>query len=418
MTGTVSLSVSHSGALIRRVRAPGLSLARRFLVSLVRQVEYGQIVIRTPAGEAIHCKGPRSGPSARLTLNHWRAVRRLLIGGDIGFAKSYMDGDWSSPDLTALIELAARNHETMMPSLNGSYLARLANRLLHLRRSNTRRGSQRNITAHYDLGNDFYAAWLDPGMTYSSGFYEEAGTDLEAAQTAKQDMVIDALALSGGERVLEIGFGWGGLAGRLAREHGCHVVGLTLSPAQLDHARERLTDACSPGSVELLRRDYREVDGIHDRIVSIEMLEAVGKDYWPTYFATIRDRLRPGGIAVLQVITMAEGRYAAYEHGADFIQRHIFPGGMLPSDSAMRGRIADAGLVLDGVRTFGASYARTLADWQTRFQRVWPRLSLMGFDEHFKRKWQYYLSYCEAGFRAEALDVGLYRLHRPTRGER
>jgi cyclopropane-fatty-acyl-phospholipid synthase len=392
----------------------GLSLGRRFLVRLARQVEHGQLLIRMPSGEAIHCTGPYPGPSATLVLHRWRAVRRLLFGGDIGFAEAYMDGDWSTPDLTSLIEIAARNHATMMPSLDGSRLARLVNRLLHLRRANSRRGSQRNIPAHYDLGNEFYAAWLDAGMTYSSGFYATAETTLEQAQDAKQNLIMDALTLTGGERVLEIGCGWGALAGRLARERGCRVVGLSLSPAQLDHARAMLPNGGASGLVELHRRDYRDVNGTFDRVVSIEMLEAVGKEYWPTWFATVHDRLRPGGLGVLQVITMAEDRYAGYERGADFIQRHIFPGGMLPSDSVVRLGIAGAGLVLDDVRTFGASYARTLADWQTRFQRAWPRLRPMGFDERFKRKWEYYLAYCEAGFRAGALDVGLYRLHRPT----
>jgi cyclopropane-fatty-acyl-phospholipid synthase len=377
-------------------------------------VERGQLLIRMPSGEAIHCTGPYPGPSGTLVLHRWRAVRRMLFGGDIGFAEAYMDGDWSTPNLTSLIELVARNHETMVPSLDGSRLARLANRLMHARRGNSRRGSRRNIPAHYDLGNGFYAAWLDAGMTYSSGLYEHTDTTLEQAQDAKQNLIMDALTLNGGERVLEIGCGWGGLANRLARERGCHVVGLTLSPAQLDHARTILPDGDASGRVELHRRDYRDVDGTFDRVVSIEMLEAVGKEYWPTYFATIHDRLRPAGIGVLQAITMAEDRYAGYERGADFIQRHIFPGGMLPTDSAVRHEITAAGLILDSVRTFGASYGRTLADWQARFQRAWPRLRPMGFDERFKRKWEYYLSYCEAGFRAGALDVGLYRLHRPA----
>jgi cyclopropane-fatty-acyl-phospholipid synthase len=411
MPDTVTLSITKSGAPAQL--GFGHGIARRFLVHLARQVEYGQLLIHMPSGEAIQCAGPSPGPSGRMILHRWRAVRRMVTGGDLGFAEAYMDGDLSTPDLTALVELAARNHTTMLPALDGSRLDRVLNRLLHLRRGNTRRGSQRNIPAHYDLGNDFYAAWLDAGMTYSSGLYRDADTTLEQAQTAKQDLAIEALALTGGERVLEIGCGWGGLAQRLAREHGCDVVGLTLSPAQLELGRERLADACAPGKALLRRLDYRDSEGTFDRVVSIEMLEAVGKDYWPAYFATVRDRLRPGGIAALQAITMAEDRYASYERRPDFIQRYIFPGGMLPSDSAMRARIAAAGLRLDGVRTFGASYARTLADWQTRFQRAWPRLCPLGFDERFKRKWEYYLSYCEAGFRAGALDVALYRLHRP-----
>ncbi|MSP29621.1 MAG: class I SAM-dependent methyltransferase [Acetobacteraceae bacterium] len=391
-----------------------LSLTRRFLQRLARQVTHGQLLIHTPGGEVIHRVGPHSGPSAALVLHRWRAVRRLLAAGDIGFAESYMAGDWSTPDLTALIELAARNHASLYASLNGSRVARWVNRLLHVSRHNSRAGSRRNIPVHYDLGNDFYAAWLDGGMSYSSALYTHPDRTLESAQSAKQDMVMDALALAGGERVLEIGCGWGGLAERLAREHGCGVIGLTLSPAQLAHAQARLADGCAPGHVELRLQDYRDTAGRYDRIVSIEMLEAVGQEYWGDYFSTIHNRLRPGGVAVLQVITMAEDRYAAYERGADFIQRHIFPGGMLLSDSAMRAHVAGAGLVLEDVRTFGDSYARTLAEWNRRFQRAWPRLRPLGLAEAFKRKWEYYLSYCEAGFRAGAIDVSLYRIARPV----
>ncbi len=263
MPATVTLTLDETNGW--PVRRTGLSIGRRFLVQLARQVEHGQLLIRMPSGEAIHCTGPQAGPSGTLVLHRWRTVRRMLVGGDIGFAEAYMDGDWSTPNLTALIELAARNHETMMPSLDGSRLARLLNRLLHLRRNNTRRGSRRNIPAHYDLGNAFYAAWLDPDMTYSSGLYDATETTLEQAQTAKQDLVMHALSLTGGERVLEIGCGWGALAGRLAHERGCHVVGLSLSPAQLDLARDRVAasspgDGRGAGTVELHRRDYRDVD--------------------------------------------------------------------------------------------------------------------------------------------------------------
>jgi cyclopropane-fatty-acyl-phospholipid synthase len=397
------------GGLPRAWLSPG----RRFLRRLVRQIEHGQITIRMPGGTVIHHAGAQPGPHATLTLHRWRAVRRLLAGGDIGFAEAFMAGDWSSADLTALIELAACNHRSLYGSLGGTRLARVANRLRHVRRHNSRSGSRRNIPVHYDLGNEFYAAWLDAGMSYSSAYYANPAHDLEAAQEAKQDLVMASLSLTGGERVLEIGCGWGGLAGRLAREHGCDVVGLTLSPAQLAHARAALDGNVGSGRVEIRLQDYRDSDGQFDRVVSVEMLEAVGREYWAAYFGAIRDRLRPGGIAALQVITMAEDRYAAYERGADFIQKHIFPGGMLPSDPVMRSHIADAGLVLDGVTCFGASYARTLAEWRHRFELAWPRLRPMGFDEAFRRKWLYYLAYCEAGFRAEAIDVGLYRIHRP-----
>ena len=397
---------------VRRSRA-GLSLTRRFLERLARQVNHGQLLIHTPGGEAIHRIGRHPGPSAVLVLHRWQAIRQLLTAGDIGFAESYMAGDWSTPDLTALIELAARNADSMYGSLNGSRLARWAYRLRHALRRNSRAGSRRNIPAHYDLGNEFYAAWLDAGMSYSSALFTHPAQELEDAQAVKQDIVMDALGLSGGERVLEIGCGWGGLAERLAREHGCDVVALTLSPAQLQYANGRVADGCGPGTVELRLEDYRDTGGQYDRIVSVEMLEAVGCDYWAEYFAIVHDRLRPGGIAALQVILMGEDRYHSYLRGADFIQRHIFPGGMLPSDSVLRAQVAAAGLALDVVRCFGNSYARTLAEWNRRFQHSWPRLQRLGFDAAFKRKWEYYLAYCEAGFRAGAIDVGLYRIRRP-----
>ena len=389
------------------------SPGRQFLKALARQVEHGQITFDLPDGAVIQHAGPHPGPSAHLVLHRWRAVRRLLAGGDVGFAEAFIAGDWSTPDLTSVIELAARNHRSMYASLNGSRLARLANRMRHARRHNSRAGARRNIPAHYDLGNEFYAAWLDAGMSYSSAYYTDRAQDLEAAQAAKQELVMSSLSLTGGERVLEIGCGWGGLAGRLAREHGCKVVGLTLSPAQLAHAGAALDGNAAPGRVQLRLQDYRDTEGQFDRVVSVEMLEAVGREYWPAYFAAIRDRLRPGGIAALQVITMAEDRYAEYERGADFIQKHIFPGGMLPSDGAMRSCISAAGMLLDDVTRFGASYARTLAEWRHRFEQAWPRLRPLGFDEPFRRKWLYYLAYCEGGFRAEAIDVGLYRIHRP-----
>jgi cyclopropane-fatty-acyl-phospholipid synthase len=245
-------------------------------------------------------------------------------------------------------------------------------------------------------------------MTYSSALFNQPGLSLEAAQDAKLAKVVDVLELQGGERVLEIGCGWGGLAERLIREANCHVTGLTLSPAQLDHAQARLSAGGLDGRHDLRLQDYREVHGLFDRIVSIEMLEAVGAEYWPIYFARLRDCLAESGRAVLQVITIAERYYETYRREPDFIQRHIFPGGMLPSQEILRTQIEKAGLVLRSVETFGESYAATLGEWQRRFQLAWPRLRAQGFDEAFRRKWEYYLAYCEAGFRAGSINVGLY----------
>ena len=273
-------------------------------------------------------------------------------------------------------------------------------------------GSARNIAYHYDLGNAFYAEWLDPGMTYSSAMFADAGDDLETAQRRKNRSVAELLELAPGHELLEIGCGWGGFAEYAAGERGAKVTGLTISHEQHDYATARLARAGLAGRAEIRLQDYRDVAGTFDRIASIEMIEAVGEKHWPTYFARLRSLLRPGGIAVLQAITIADHRFESYRRCPDFIQRYIFPGGMLPSPSVMRQAAARAGLAFVEGPRFAQSYARTLALWQERFQSAWPRIAAPGFDRRFKRMWEYYLAYCEAGFRSGNLDVGHYRLER------
>lgn len=382
------------------------------LARILAGLERGSLDVTTPDGVRVAHRAALPGPEASIVLHRWRALRRLAFGGDIAFAEAYGDGDWSSPDLTKVIELAAVNGPTVERQIGGTLLARVANRLAHLRRANTRAGSARNIVAHYDLGNDFFAAWLDPGMSYSSGIYRHPNATLDEAQAAKQERAIALLDLRGAESVLEIGIGWGGLAERILGAYRGHLTGVTLSPAQLAWSRDRMAQAGLSARADLRLQDYRDVEGRFDRIVSIEMLEAVGEAYWPTYFRTLHDRLAPGGVAVLQVITIAEERYAAYRRGADFIQRHIFPGGMLPTPRILRDLAAASGLRFDHQETFGMSYARTLGDWHRRFVQALPEVAGCGLDERFQRLWRYYLSYCEGGFRAGAIDVGFYRLRR------
>lgn len=396
--------------------------ARRLARLLLSRIRIGSLTIVTPSGLRLSSLPVGPGPKGRpeggepegvLVLHRWRTLRRLLVQGDISFAEAYMDGDWSSPDLPALIELAARNAPTLNASIDGHPLTRLWHRLRHRLNANTRAGSRRNITFHYDLGNDFYAAWLDPGMTYSSALYGPGVETLEAAQTAKQDRAIALMALQGQEHVLEIGCGWGGLAERIGATTDCEVTGLTLSPAQLAHASARLRAAELDHRVRVHLRDYRDETGRFDRIVSIEMLEAVGESYWPNYFGVLRDRLRSGGLAVLQGITIAEDRNETYRTCTDFIQHYIFPGGMLPTQAEMQRQTEAAGLITRSVETFGMSYARTLAEWRRRFHKAWPELERQGFDTRFRRMWDYYLAYCEGGFRSGAINVGLYVLEKP-----
>jgi cyclopropane-fatty-acyl-phospholipid synthase len=406
----MSQALPFLGAAARGASLDGLQKA--MVGRIIARLVHGSLEVTLPNGQRLAHRAALPGPEASVVLHRWRALRRLILGGDIAFAEAYGDGDWSSPDLATLVELAAANGPSFEQRLGGTPLARLVQRMRHRRRPNSRAGSARNIIAHYDLGNDFFAAWLDPGMTYSSGLYETPATTLDASQRAKQDRAIALLDLRGGESVLEIGIGWGGLAERILQTHDGTLTGVTLSPAQLAHARDRLARAGLAGRADLRLQDYRDVSGRFDRIVSIEMLEAVGEAYWPTYFRTLHDRLAPGGVAVLQVITIAEDRFAGYRRDADFIQRHIFPGGMLPSPSILRAQVAAAGLTLDHAQTFGESYARTLADWHERFVQALPRVAGCGLDERFQRLWRYYLAYCEGGFRAGAIDVGLYRLRR------
>jgi cyclopropane-fatty-acyl-phospholipid synthase len=383
------------------------------LRAVASHIGVGRLTIKTPSGDRIVAQADTAGPDAVLELHRWRAVRRLARGGSIGFAEAYMDGDWSSPDLAVFLELAALNLDRLAKRLHGMAPLRMLNRLSHLRRANTRRGSRRNIAAHYDLGNAFYRLWLDDGMSYSAALYTQPRDTLETAQAAKNDRIVDLLALQGGERVLEIGCGWGGLAERMARAGAAQVTAITLSQEQHAYATQRARTANRVEQVDIRLTDYRDIGGTYDRIASIEMVEAVGEVHWPTYFATLRDRLRAGGVAVLQAITIDDDRFPGYRSRADFIQRYIFPGGMLPSPAILREQIARAGLVLTSAETFGLSYARTLSEWQRRFQAAWPAIAAQGFGQRFKHMWEYYLAYCEAGFRAGAIDVGLYRIVKP-----
>jgi len=386
---------------------------RRLLARLLREVACGSIEIALPDGRRLAGRGPMPGPHAAIALRRWRALGRLFLAGDIGLAESYRDGDWSTPDLAALLEFGIRNESGWGDTIEAAWPARWLFRAIHVARANTRRGSRQNIAFHYDLGNDFYAQWLDPALIYSSALYRDPAQSLEDAQADKLDRVVELLrldALGADAQVLEIGCGWGALALQLARRHPARLVGLTLSERQLEHARRAADGADVAGRVDLRLQDYRDVRGEFDRIVSIEMLEAVGERYWPVYFATLKERLRPGGVAVIQVITIADAHFDKYRRGADFIQRFIFPGGMLPSPGAMRSAAECAGLTLDTAERFGASYAATLVEWRSRFLRSWPAIAALGFDESFRRLWEYYLCYCEAGFRSGRVDVGLYVL--------
>jgi len=389
--------------------ASKMSVVSIWLKRILDRAEFGSLTVVLPNGRCIETKTAQPGPEAALVLRRWRALWRLQAAGDIGFARAYIDGDWWTPDLLGVLEFGTRNADALSTTLSGSTLSRLLNRARHWQSRNTRRGSRRNIAAHYDLGNSFYSPWLDRGMNYSSALYSgHARTQtLEEAQEAKLDQVVELLDLSGGERILEIGCGWGSLVERLTPH--CQVTGVTLSAEQLAYAKQRISFGEHEHRADLRLQDYRDITGQYDRLVSIEMIEAVGEIYWPVYFGKVRDLLTNEGAAVIQAITIAEARYSSYRDRPDFIQQYIFPGGMLPTFGVMQAEAARAGLRLDNHQSFGPSYARTLSAWRERFLAAWPRLQTLGFDSSFKRMWEYYLTYCEAGFLCGDLQVGLFK---------
>lgn len=383
-----------------------LSLASRLTFAIAERIRFGTFEITVPEGVTRRFGGQAPGPVGRLFVRNNRFIRRMILGGNVGLGESYMDGDWDSPNLADFLTVGAMNYEALDDTLNGSAIYRAFNRLVHNRfNGNSREGSRRNIAHHYDLGNDFYERWLDPSMTYSSAQYADRAPDLSSAQALKYDLLADRLDLGPEARILEIGCGWGGFAERVAKERGAHVTGITISREQHDYAKARMQREGLNEKVDIRLIDYRDLEGKFDGIASIEMFEAVGEKYWPVFFDTLRERLVDGGRAALQIISIGEKHFDNYRRRPDFIQRYIFPGGMLPSPTVL-GRCAEqSGLRQVSSEGFGLSYARTLAEWNIRFQDAWQDIREQGFDTRFKRMWEYYLAYCEAGFRADNIDV-------------
>lgn len=392
-------------------------------LSLMRK---GEITLVLPSGHKRSFKGAETGRSATIIIKNYMAIWKLISGGWNGFAEGYMDGDWDTEDLTELFLLYLDNRDHFESSNMRVFRGRWRDNLFHHRHRNSRKGSRRNIAYHYDLGNEFYKLWLDPSMTYSSAYFDEQDLDmdvnasrdeaqhLERAQRKKYQRVLELADLSEGADILEIGCGWGGFAERAALEQHHNVTGLTLSQEQLAYAVERAHKTQFAHHADFKLRDYRDERGQYDAIVSIEMIEAVGREHWPVYFSQIYDRLKVGGVAVIQAITIAEQYYEAYCKQPDFIQRYIFPGGMLPTVDLIKQHTKKAGLNFESAEWFRLSYAKTLRIWRKRFQDKWPQIEALGFDERFKRMWVYYLAYCEAGFAEGSTNVGLYVLRKPA----
>jgi cyclopropane-fatty-acyl-phospholipid synthase len=380
---------------------------------LLEQIQYGSLNV-AHGGAQWRIKGEMPGPLAELRVHRpANLMRRALLSGGIGFAESFMHGDWESSNLAELLLLLEQNEEALLAQSQSqsSILVGWLNRFRHMLNRNSIRGSRRNIAAHYDLGNDFYRLWLDPSMTYSSALFENGETDLQRAQERKYARLLDLLDATPGQRVLEIGCGWGGFAIEAAGR-GLKVTGITLSKEQLAFACERVQAAGLQDSIELQLQDYRHLNETYDHIVSIEMLEAVGEEHWETYARALKRCLKPGGRAALQFITIDESIFERYRRSPDFIQRYIFPGGMLPTLEKFSTSAEGAGLRKMREDLFGEGYARTLAQWHRRFLKCEREVADMGFDQRFRRMWRYYLAYCEAGFRLGRINLAQILLER------
>lgn len=385
----------------------------RPLVKVLSKIKVGQMHLTLPNGAVLHFKGTMDGPEATLAIHSPKLVTRMLTNGVLGLAESYMAGEWDSPDVVALISVGEMNRSILGGLDQGSFLMRAFQWIIHAMRRNTKHGAKKNIASHYDLGNDFYRLWLDPTMTYSSAVFDSENDDLETAQIRKYDTILEILKPTEQSHILEIGSGWGGFAMRAVQQTGCRITSITLSKEQLAEATAKVKAAGLSDRIQFKLEDYRDTQGQYDGIASIEMFEAVGEQYWPDFFRVVHDRLKPSARAAIQVITIRDDLFAAYRKGVDFIQRYIFPGGMLPSPEVFVKQAKAAGLDSVHQAFRGLDYAKTLKAWDQRFHAELERIKAMGFDEQFIRMWHFYLAYCEAGFRRQTINlmqIGLQRV--------
>lgn len=381
--------------------------------AMAKRLNRGQMDFVLPDGRRFRAEGKLPGQVAEITIHDPDVFARLIREGDLGFSEAYVEGQWSTPDLMAFMDLVHEDNGEVYDAFPGMGLVRAFERMRFWLQSNSKRQAKKNIAHHYDLGNDFYSLWLDDSMTYSSAIYHTGQESLEAAQRQKYASMVDQLGAKPGDHLLEIGCGWGGFAEYAAKERGMRVTGLTISKAQHDYAVARMQRLGLSDMVEIKLQDYRDETGMYDGIASIEMFEAVGERYWPTYFNSVRDRLKPGKNATLQIITVQDSRFEVYRKSVDFIQKYIFPGGMLPSPSALRKEVESAGMRVLGSVEFGKSYSQTLRRWHETFNARWHEVAKMGFDDRFRRMWNFYLTSCAGTFEGGNCDVTQITITKP-----
>ena len=382
--------------------------------AVAQNIKAGRLEIVLPDGRTFSASGAELGPIAILEVHNEELFARLIREGYVGFSEAYMDGWWSTPELQSFMDLVNTDNDDMYNGYPGQRLVQMYEKLRFWLQRNHKSQARKNISYHYDLGNDFYGLWLDDTMTYSSALFATGQESLEAAQTAKYKQMVDEMGAQPGDHILEIGCGWGGFAEYAAKERGLKVTCLTISEQQFNFAVDRIKRAGLSDLVDFKLQDYRDEKGVYDGIASIEMFEAVGEKYWPVYFDKVKERLKPGKLATLQIITVADHRWDAYRNDVDFIQKYIFPGGMLPSPSALRAEVTRAGLGVEKSVEFGQSYAITLKRWHETFNDKWEQISTMGFDDRFRRMWNYYLTSCAAAFETANCDVTQITVKRPA----
>ena len=416
---TTSNTTTTSPAFTLPAGAPSAAHAT---LKLLMRLKHGTLTVKLPDGSVQRYGGNSENgqnPQASLHLLNWNVCSAALKSGDIGFAESYMAGDWTTPHLTDLLQVFIVNRKEVEDVIYGTWLGRFVYRVKHLLNRNTKANSQKNIHAHYDLGNAFYELWLDGTMNYSSAIFETPETSMQDAQHAKVRRALRMARVKPDDRVLEIGCGWGALAEKATKEFGASVVGVTLSTEQLEWANQRLLREGVASKADLRLQDYRDIgkttqDEPFDAICSIEMVEAVGREYWPEYFQTVSRLLKPGGHACIQSIVIADELFERYLTSTDFIQQYVFPGGCLPCPKEFRAQAALAGLQVVDEFSFGQDYARTLQLWREQFTAQHAHVLQLGFDERFIRIWEFYLSYCEAAFLEANTDVVQYTLRKPA----
>ena len=380
----------------------------------ISQLQHGRLDFRLPDGRVFRAEGKKPGPAVMVDVHNTDIFARLIREGDLGFCEAYMEGWWSTTDLQGFMDLVQSDNDQVYDAFPGMGLVRAYERFRFWLQANSKKQARKNISYHYDLGNDFYGLWLDESMTYSSALYKTGQESLEKAQEQKYASMVDLMGARPGDHVLEIGCGWGGFAEYAAAKRGLKVTCLTISQEQFKFAVDRMAKAGLSDRVTIKLQDYRDETGIYDGVASIEMFEAVGEKYWPVYFDTVLKRLRPGRNATLQIITIADHRFETYRKSVDFIQKYIFPGGMLPSPTVLRREVEKAGLKVLGSIEIGKSYSTTLRRWHETFNARWGEVQALGFDDRFRRMWNFYLTSCAGAFEGGNCDVTQITVARPA----